>query len=1269
VSDFIVNGIESDFINIRSYPSELDSYAGSNDAYTNLYAGSTTRAGQSFSPLLVSSADASYVPVANFGSYISLTPTIVKRAQSFVAGKTGSISRIRLKLAKSGSPTDNIVCSVFTHNSGGNYPDTLIADADNSFSGNALSTTQTVYEFNFGNGTVSLTEGTTYWIVISRSGATDATNYYLWQGDTVTVYGKCRVYNGSDWTTGTTSAKGMYFIEYQYFDESTFAGMLTSIQVPLLRSGTSSENVVVKVYAHSGTYGTSSVGTGAALAVSEPKVMSSITDGTSPLDYTFDFVGVNQIDLVADTRYVFMVEFSGGDASNYIAVAYDNTYPIHSGNYITFSGSTWTSYSAREIKSFTVKGAGEHVLIKTAGSVNSTYLNIQNSNAGGGATWTATASIDSNGNTGWIFNPTRYWVGGSGNWEDDINHWSGWSGGKASDNNVPTSANNVVIDSNSGLENGGDILMSSSDITCLDFTISTSAAIGIIDSSDGLYKMIVSGSAAFGLGSTIATDIEFASNDSGETIDANGVEIYGSISLTGSADFTLQSSLRTEGEFYIENGSFDANDFDVTASNFTIATYLMSTPVVSMGSGTCEATGTEKVWALEGETEDITLNSESSTIKISNSSDIYKFFIGDNRTYNNLIISGENSGEMIIFGSNTFSDFLLESPPRIIEFESNTTQTITTFNVSGNSGKMVELNTARGTSSIQLGPTYSEAGQSIPGENITLSSCDFILSKTGYPYGQLVAKIWECEFNYPDENSTLLGESVPVDVNILTQNKTRITFDFVGDDSVDLSDAKNYFISVEFLSLSYDISNYVDLWAYLEDTSIIVGQSASAYMTGSGWSTIDETDVILVLNEQYPQFTLSQSAGEVNSEYLDLSNSNVEGGATWNAGGNSIDRTNNTGWIFEGSPSESPSASASLSPSASFSPSSSESPSKSASLSPSSSESASASPSIAENVESDVEIESGSRSIMKKPPIEEINIGRAGDPLQLLTYNGKIFVYNPQGQTLIDAGLISARAIAAGAVTSEKVTFSSKKFATTLIWTAIDANTASWSSGEIKYADGTTSSVNAGNTGNIVDATFVYYNGTETLQKTTDPFVASANNVLTLAIVTPTLDTDGKCLITPFYSLGATIDADRVVTGRIQSTSGKTYFDLNNNDIVINDTFVDRVLIGKIGDTYGIKITLPGYDANTETNVDNYALWSLETDTVDNVLLKEKLRSTVSVGAGATVNIAHNLTYIPFALVFVEESAGKYTNSTQRILYYLTPRGQQRRLNTIYFMI
>jgi len=207
------------------------------------------------------------------------------------------------------------------------------------------------------------------------------------------------------------------------------------------------------------------------------------------------------------------------------------------------------------------------------------------------------------------------------------------------------------------------------------------------------------------------------------------------------------------------------------------------------------------------------------------------------------------------------------------------------------------------------------------------------------------------------------------------------------------------------------------------------------------------------------------------------------------------------------------------------------------------------------------QIVSGAR--LGEKTLEKLKVGAPGTPPMLIVHNGKIYVYNSQGQTLIDAGYISARAFEVNSVTADKLSFSSKKFVHNLEWTVVDDNTVSWSAGIMRFADGTSTSIYSGSTGNLsTEKWYLYYNGSSTLQKTKYYNTAIGESNILLAVLQPTNDPDGKCIINTFVSVGTTIDGDLITTGKIQSADGKTYFDLNGNTLIINDEDNDRVLIG-----------------------------------------------------------------------------------------------------------
>jgi len=73
--------------------------------------------------------------------------------------------------------------------------------------------------------------------------------------------------------------------------------------------------------------------------------------------------------------------------------------------------------------------------------------------------------------------------------------------------------------------------------------------------------------------------------------------------------------------------------------------------------------------------------------------------------------------------------------------------------------------------------------------------------------------------------------------------------------------------------------------------------------------------------------------------------------------------------------------------------------------------------------------------------------------------------------------------------------------------------------------------------------------------------------------------------------------------------------------------------------TNTMRVSLPGYNALTDTDLDHFALHADE----DNVLIKEFERGSYTSTANETKTIPHNLGYIPFYLVFFEISGKWYS--------------------------
>ena len=124
-------------------------------------------------------------------------------------------------------------------------------------------------------------------------------------------------------------------------------GILSSCQFYLKKSGSPTGNAVAKIYAHSGTFGTSSIPTGAALATSDNFDVSTLTTSFALTTFTFSN-NANWFTLVNATNYVVAIEYTG-TSSDFIQIGYDGSAPGHGGNYSSLTTTTWTPVSGRDV--------------------------------------------------------------------------------------------------------------------------------------------------------------------------------------------------------------------------------------------------------------------------------------------------------------------------------------------------------------------------------------------------------------------------------------------------------------------------------------------------------------------------------------------------------------------------------------------------------------------------------------------------------------------------------------------------------------------------------------------------------------------------------------------------------------------------------------------------------------------------------------------------------------------------------------------------------
>lgn len=139
---------------------------------------------------------------------------------------------------------------------------------------------------------------------------------------------------GSDFQVANATIIG----QAQAFANGVNAQYLTRVRLKMKRTGSPTGNLVAKLYAHAGVFGTDSIPTGAALATSVNFDVSKLT--TAYLEYEIAFL--TQYEMAASTNYVIAFEHAIIDGANYVQIQGLATTGTHAGNRSELVVATWT---------------------------------------------------------------------------------------------------------------------------------------------------------------------------------------------------------------------------------------------------------------------------------------------------------------------------------------------------------------------------------------------------------------------------------------------------------------------------------------------------------------------------------------------------------------------------------------------------------------------------------------------------------------------------------------------------------------------------------------------------------------------------------------------------------------------------------------------------------------------------------------------------------------------------------------------------------------
>jgi trimeric autotransporter adhesin len=270
--------------------------------------------------------------------------------------------------------------------------------------------------------------------------------------------------------------------------------------------------------------------------------------------------------------------------------------------------------------------------------------------AGANSTGTAAAPVY---RTAKPADSTRYWVGGTGNW-NDTNRWSTSSGG-AGGADLPRSHDDVVFDSSS---NATAYTATVNAITggnrCKALTIAGPASGNVtLAGSTALFIHDDITLPATGLTRTYTGAINLSGTGAGKTITTNGVALANSLNVNGvGAEWSLADALTTTNIITGNFGSFNTANYNLTVSS--IFSNVNGSRAFTFGSSIVSISNTINFGTVENVRANLTFSAGTSQVNFTNFSPSSLDL--NNQTFYNVSFTSTNLAAPSISGTNTFNN-------------------------------------------------------------------------------------------------------------------------------------------------------------------------------------------------------------------------------------------------------------------------------------------------------------------------------------------------------------------------------------------------------------------------------------------------------------------------------------------------------------------------------------------------------------------------------------------------------------------------------------
>lgn len=296
---------------------------------------------------------------------------------------------------------------------------------------------------------------------------------------------------------------------------------------------------------------------------------------------------------------------------------------------------------------------------------------------------------------------SRFWVGGTGTWDQtSTTHWSSTSGG-ATGASIPTASDDVFFDANSGsgtctvsvaapcnsLNTSGSSLHALTVNASINIGSATAGASNVALDLTGIttYSQNTSGSVVLNFVSTSATvqTVNFNSSITVGTVTFNGAG--------GSWKLVAGMTQNTANTFTLTAGSLDTNG--QTCSWGAYASSGSATRSLTLGTSTITITGSgASPWAQTS--TGVTISAASSTINLTHLGTVAQTVTFNTFTYGTVNMSAPAGSSTISFtGAPTFGSLNITGPITL-SMTAGSTKTVTNFSARGSSGNLVTITSA-----------------------------------------------------------------------------------------------------------------------------------------------------------------------------------------------------------------------------------------------------------------------------------------------------------------------------------------------------------------------------------------------------------------------------------------------------------------------------------------------------------------------------------------------------------------------------------------------